>query len=295
MKKFIVLAIGLMLFVSAAAAEGVGNSINVEVSTEAIDNCITGDVTVAQITNSTADLTGCNNKANQYQDLYAIDNDLVESGTDEGTTLTQMGVQIATVTSYDKVVNQDISLDAEENCLVNSDLLQAAKQAATSSATQTTDVSANYNDATGSSIMQLSDVASRGLTTVNQNVEYNCLVDSELVQEAEIDTSNRGFDNVFHQTSNQNAECNDLVTSALVQCNEIAATNIGNANTVDQTADANSEDNCLINAEVLQSIEEMSETVGCDNQIDQNVCLNNEDNDIVDGSLAQSSAIITSA
>lgn len=294
MKKFIALAIGLVLFVSAAAADGVGNSIKTEIISEAIDNCVTGNVTIAQVTNSTADLTGCNNAANQYQDLYAIDNDLVDSGTDEGSIFAQIGTQTAIVTSYDKVVNQDILLDAEENCFVNSDLTQAAKQAATSSATQTTDVSANYNEATGSSIMQLSDVASRGTTRVDQNVEYNCLVDSELLQEAEIDTSTKGFGNVFHQTSLQNAECNDLVASALMQCNDIDAINTGNDNTVDQTADANSEDSCLVGAEVLQSIEELAESVGCENDISQDISVNNADNDLVGGSLVQDSTAISS-
>ncbi len=295
MKEFIALAIGLALLVSAASADGVGNSITTEICSEAIGNCVTGNITIAQITSSAADITGCNNAANQYQALYAIDNDLTESRIGEGSTLAQMGIQTATVTSYDKVVNQDILLNAEENCLVNSDLTQVAKQAATSSVTQITDVCASYNDATGSSIMQLSDVATRGTTIVDQNVDYNCLVDSELIQQADIDSITRGFGNAVHQDSIQDAQCNDLVMSALMQSNDMDATIIGTDNGVDQLAEAFSEDNCLVGAEVIQSISEMAESEGCDNNINQDITVANGDNDIVGGLLVQDSTVISSA
>lgn len=295
MKKLIALAIGMVLLVSAAAAEGIGNSIKTELSSEAIGNCITGDITVAQITSSAADITGCNNAANQYQDLYANDNHLTESGTDEGSVFAQMAIQEATVTSYDKVVNQDISLNAEENCFVNSDLTQSAKQATTSSVTQTTDVCASYNDAIGSSIMQLSDILSRGTSTVNQNVGYNCLLDSSIAQVADIDSSTRGFNNVVRQTSLQDAQCNDLVMSALTQYNYLAATITGNNNSVRQLAEAFSDDNCLTGATVLQRINETAESLGCDNIVKQNTTLVNEDNSITGGHLVQRSIINSSA
>jgi hypothetical protein len=295
MKNLIALAIGLVLLVSAAAAEGVGNSLTTEICSEAEGNCITGDITLAQIASSSSDITGCNNAANQYQDLFANDNCLTESGTDEGSIFAQMGTQEATVTSYDKVVNQDISLNAEENSFVNSDLTQAAKQATTSGVTQTTDVCASYNDATGSSIMQLSDVLTRGTTVVDQNVEYNCLVDSAIAQVADIDSSNRGFDNVIGQTSIQDAECNDLVRSALTQCNFLALTNVGNSNSLSQLAEASSEDNCLVDATALQSINETVESLGCDNIVKQDVNLENEDNSMTGGSLVQKSIVKSSA
>ncbi len=294
MKKLIALVIGLVLLVSAAAATGVGNSIKAEIYSEAIDNCVTGDITLAQIVSSSSDITGCNNAANQYQDLYANDNDLTESGTEEGSIFIQMGTQEATVTSYDRVINQDILLNAEENCFVNSDLTQAAKQATTGSVTQTTDVCASYNDATASSIMQLSDILSRGTSTVNQNVEDNCLVDSSIAQVTDIDSSTRGFGNVVNQNSLQYARYNDLVMSALMQCNDLAATIVGNDNSVRQSAEAYSDDNCLINATALQSINEIAESVGCDNQIDQDIDLVNEDNSITGGHLVQNSSIKSS-
>jgi hypothetical protein len=295
MKKLIVLAIGLVLFVSAAAATGVGNSINTEICSEAEGNCVTGDITLAQIASTTADITGCNNAANQYQDLYANDNCLTDSGTDEGSMFAQMGTQEATVTSYDKVVNQDISLNAEENCFVNSDLTQAAKQATTSGVTQTTDVCASYNDATGSSIMQLSDVLTRGTTVVDQKVGYNCLVDSAIAQVADIDSSNSGFNNVIKQTSIQDAQCNDLVRSALAQYNYLVLTNVGNSNSLSQLAEAFSDDNCLVDATVSQRINETVESLGCDNIVEQDVTLVNEDNSITGGSLVQRSIVNSSA
>jgi hypothetical protein len=295
MKKLIALAIGLVLFVSAAAATGVGNSITTELSSEAIGNCVTGDITLAQIASASSDITGCNNAANQYQDLYANDNCLTDSGTDEGSIFCQMGTQEATVTSYDKVVNQDILLNAEENCFVDSDLTQAAKQATTSGVTQTTDVCASYNDAIGRSIMQLSDILSRGTSTVNQNVEDNCLVDSSIAQVADIDSSNSGFDNVIRQTSIQDAQCNDLVRSALTQCNYLALANVGNNNSLSQLAEASSDDNCLVDATVLQRINETVESLGCDNIVKQDVNLVNEDNSMTGGSLVQKSIVNSSA
>jgi hypothetical protein len=295
MKKLIALVIGMVLLVSAASATGVGNSLTTEICSEAEGNCITGDITLAQIASSSADITGCNNAANQYQDLFANDNCLTDSGTDEGSIFAQMGTQEATVTNYDKVVNQDISLNAEENCFVDSDLTQQAKQATTSGVTQTTDVCASYNDATGSSIMQLSDVLTRGTTVVDQNVEYNCLVDSAIAQVADIDSSNKGFDNVIGQTSIQDAECNDLVRSALTQCNFLALTNVGNSNSLSQLAEASSEDNCLVDATALQSINETVESLGCDNIVKQDVNLENEDNSMTGGSLVQKSIVKSSA
>jgi hypothetical protein len=286
----------MVLLVSATAAEGNENSVNTEIYSEAIGNSVTGDVTIAQITSSALDIVGTNIAVDQYQDLYANDNCITESGTDEGSMFTQMGIQDATASGCDKVLNQDIWLNAVENSFVNSDLTQAALQDTTSSVTQTTEVCASYNTATASSIVQLSDLMSRGKSTqeVDQKVGYNCLTGSSIAQQVAINSSAKGCANVADQNSLQYARYNSLTMSAMAQSNCIESAITGNDNIAEQFADAYSDDNCLTNATIVQNINEMAESLGCDNNVKQDIILANEDNSITGGFLVQKSTINSS-
>ena len=95
MRNFIALAVGLVFFISAAAATGNGNYVNADLYSEAVDNCVTGGVTLAQITSSTADLIGNCNDVGQNQDLYANGNYLTDSMNGDTSVFVQMGTQEA--------------------------------------------------------------------------------------------------------------------------------------------------------------------------------------------------------
>jgi hypothetical protein len=286
----------LALLVSAAAAEGNGNSLDTEIYSEAIGNSVTGNVTIAQITSSASDILGNDNEVDQYMDLIATDNCLTNSLIGDGSIFAQMGTQDATATGCDKVLNQDIWLNANDNSFVNSDLTQAALQDTTSSVTQTTEVCASHNTATTSDIAQLSDLMSRGKSTqeVDQKVEYNCLTGSSIGQQVVMDSIASGCANAAYQDSLQYAWYNSLTMSEIMQSNWISSVITGNDNIVEQLADAYSDDNCLTNATTVQNINEIAESLGCDNDVKQDIILANEDNSITGGLLVQKSTINSS-
>jgi hypothetical protein len=296
MRNFVALAIGLVLLVSAAAAEGNGNSLDTEVYSEAIGNSVTGNVTIAQITSSASDILGNDNEVDQYMDLIVTDNCLTNSLTGDGSTFAQMGTQDATATGCDKVLNQDIWLNANDNSFVNSDLSQAALQDATGSATQITRTCARENTATASDIVQLSDLMARGKSDqeVDQKVGYNCLTGSSIGQQVVMDYIATGCANAAYQDSLQYARYNSLTMSAIMQSNCISSAITGNDNNVEQLADAYSDDNCLTNARIVQNINEIAESLGCNNDVKQDIILKNEDNSITGGLLIQKSTINSS-
>jgi hypothetical protein len=119
MRKFIALAVGLIMLVSAAAATGNENNINAQVYSEAVGNCVTGGVTVAQVTYTEADLIGNFNEAEQFQELSANDNCLTDSVDDDDvdSIFTQMGRQEAFANGSSNDICQDVWLNANDNCL----------------------------------------------------------------------------------------------------------------------------------------------------------------------------------
>jgi hypothetical protein len=128
MKNLIVLALAFMLSISAAAATGNNNCIEVDIYNEAADNCITGDVFMAQMTDIESYLSGSNNEVYQYAEFYADDNSLAGNG-DDLTSLTQVGEMTANATGGNNESGSGLAW-AMNNCLTIGNISQDACQEA---------------------------------------------------------------------------------------------------------------------------------------------------------------------
>lgn len=314
MKTLIKMALGFLLLVSAAAATGDSNSVVATAYEEAIGNCITGDASMAQVTEAASFVLGSNN--NIDQDLYftANGNSLTDSGAmdaddeDFDTGFAQVGQMVANATGCYNGVDQDIILDAACDKLTDSSLSQWAVQGAdavgdSNRLFQKTQAFALNDCLTSfSTLQQVSafDICAVGSSNyvdqfLNQQASDNCLTVSDLSQYAEKIVNILGDDNSVYQNCNfETADKNCLTAgSALSQVLRENAQITGCDNTAIQKSKIDAFCNTLTTGDLLQAINEKAVMAGSKNSITQDVWLYTKGNSITGGKLSQISTIVS--
>jgi hypothetical protein len=313
MRSLITIAFGLMLLVSAAAAQGNGNTGAVMINEETTGMQITG-ANVAQIADVDANLMGNNILANQIVGLRIEEGDL--TGQSDGKTnaiqaadlilndtgngnvdsqfvgiaqvendltignITQMTVLKADDMGNENVVDQSSSSSIgiffgfiESNLLVNSDLKQTSILNAC--------VNGNTNNA---------------VQGVDQFIVDNTLTNSKFYQHADINANILGNENnmgLGRQGIFQIADNNILIGSWVSQRVCLDEQSTGNLNEVSQLVRPFFFENTLTMSTALQSIDMRTRTSGSENTVDQNADLISGGNNAVDGSITQIADIET--
>lgn len=211
-----ILALSLLLLVSAAAATGNDNSVTVWNSQEAAGNCITG-ANFAQITTADANLFGNCNEAIQIQAFEADCNSI--TGLNNGrTNFFQYGEMVANDTGCGDFDIQVELLAANENCLTIGNITQTAEQESdsfgagnvvaqvTAAAIGPVDLGCfelgSSNSVTNGELSQASVLDTCVSGTYNFAVQAalqgefdNCVTNSKLSQQAAINANILGCDN----------------------------------------------------------------------------------------------------
>lgn len=211
-----ILALCLLLLVSAAAATGSYNCVNVYGSQEVSGNCLTG-AAFAQVTNVDANLLGTNIDATQFLGLQANDNCITGSNNGE-TNFIQAGDMVANDTGCNDFDLQAELLAANENCLTTGNITQIAAQHAdtagsdnyvvqgTAAALGTVDLPCfclgSPNCVTNSDLSQLSSLNACVTGTDNlaaqvalQGTFDNCMTDTGYYQQASLNADILGCNN----------------------------------------------------------------------------------------------------
>ncbi len=309
METLIKIALGFLLLVSAAAATGNYNCVNVDVYQEAIGNCITGDVNLAQITDASAFLIGSYNSVDQSMDLYADDNCLTGNGRE--TNLIQRADFVGNASGSNNYICQDVdSLNAYCNSMTDSNLTQwtilnADTIGSCNSVYQGTGSNAYDDCLTLSDLKQIVDFNVCAVGDDNcvdqwlyQEAGDNCLTISRLWQQTSKVANILGCWNNVEQNENyQYADSNTLTGSVLNQVICESAQITGECNEVNQgsceSIITSAYNNCLTNAGMLQSINSKALEAGCNNYIDHEIGLYTDCNIITGGTLTQMSTVVS--
>lgn len=270
----------MLLLVSAAAATGNNNDVDVKVTAETSGTSIT-DANIAQITIADANLLGSDICATQNLDLSIDDNCVTglttaegcpdDNGTGNGlndgmTNIVQRGEMLLNDTGCGNNDNQAIDLEVEENSLTIGNITQRALQVAT--------VMGNEND-----VDQATD-ADAGFVDEEQEGSPNCLTNSELKQLSSLNACVTGNENDADQTLDQDAFDNKLTNSKLFEQAVIISNILGCDNDADQSAEQNAEDNCLTNSLVNEIIAQNEQITGNENVANQFASTTTDCNDL---------------
>jgi hypothetical protein len=290
MKNLIVLALAFMLSISAAAATGNNNCIEVDIYNEAADNCITGDVFMAQMTDIESYLSGSNNEVYQYAEFYADDNSLAGNG-DDLTSLTQVGEMTANATGSNNEEWQWIGLAAMNNCLTIGNISQDACQEAEVIGCD------NIIDQENAALagIEVSYDAPSFEAAIEQGIPTgNSITMGDLMQKTSLDACVVGSENEVLQWNIQEANENCLTDAILSQYAEKEALIAGSWNLVEQGVNfdeqtqeydvANGEIayyNSLTGAIMIQNINELAEIIGSDNYVNQQAWVDSFDNCLI--------------
>jgi len=316
MRGILTLAVGLALLISAAAATGNYNVVDVVVTEEVLDNCVTGDAVLAQVTGAASYIAGNGNYVLQYEDLRIEENAVI--GIDESG-ISEMAFQVANATGSFNLEEQYITLDTEYNCITDGNMDQFAMQTADlvgsyNWAWQETQADADYNALTMSDLLQMSAMEACATGTENFLGQYtyqgafdNCLTLSDMWQQVAQEENIMGCANNWYydpvlqcdvyagqcayEISAENALTGSMMNQLICQDQEI----IGDANFVDQYADTEAVYNCFTLGGMVQGVEEIAASMGCGNEILQCVDLHSFGNAVTGGMVIQDTTIVSNA
>ncbi len=317
----IAIAVGLLLLVSAASAQGNNNIATVDDTEVMTDNLITG-ASFIQSSDIEANLLGNGITATQFMFIRGNADNL--AGLDDGDTfILQSGDMMLNDTGNANFDLQVELLGANENLVTQGNITQAAAEVAENvgndnDVVQFTGIGAGVildlfgspNVLTGSEIMQLSslDVSVTGNlnTAVQANLQAafdNTMTDSRLWQQNVANAEIAGNGNIgttiiifpIMQGSLQIAADNTMTESAanqLICQNENIA---GNTNVVGQLGIETMTLDVLTDAGVLQKINEDMDVLGNINAISQIETLTNTANTVTGGNIVQQADVFTSS
>jgi hypothetical protein len=268
--RIALIAVGLMLLISTAAAEGIGNQISVSVHKEAEGNYINGEVVVIQDVDVAANVEGNYNDVEQNVDLYANFNDLVGTE-DQPTTLIQQAIVVGNVSGNNNSLSQNLLMNACDNDLTSSNLSQKA--------TQKADIIGNYNDISQSTYVDAHDVT---------------LTQSDLSQLSALTTFVYGNYNVADQCAEQLVEYDSLTGSKEWQLIEMPSLIMGSKHNLAQNAKEYSKRNSFTAGAVKgQRILAAVNPFGVKNSGNQDITLKYTDSSMTGGTFVQESKVIS--
>lgn len=265
-----IIAVGLMLLISMAAAEGIGNHISVNIHKEAEGNCATGETLIVQDVDVITNVDGDNNFVEQNVDLFLDANNLVGTE-DRPASITQQALVVGNVSGNSNKLNQNLLMNACNNDLDKSNLSQKATQAA--------EIQGSYND-----VSQSMYVDSSG----------NDATLSDIKQSSTIKTSILGNRNNVDQSADELVEDDCLTGSKIWQSIEIPATIVGSGHTLNQYANTTSINNSLTAGAVEgQKISEVAKPLGIRNSAKHNIVLTQANSSIIGRTFVQESSVIS--
>jgi hypothetical protein len=315
MRSLITIALGLMLLVSAAAAQGNGNTGIVAINEETTGMQITG-ADVAQIANVDANLMGNDILANQIVGLRIEDGDL--TGQSDGkTNAIQTADLILNDTGNANVDSQFVGIAQIENDLTIGNITQMTVLQAddmgnenvvdqsSSSSIGTFFGSVEPNVLANSELKQTSILnacvngnINSAVQGIDQFIVDNTLTNSRTYEQANINANILGNNNnlgLGRQGIFQIADNNILTSSWASQRVCLDEQSLGNLNEVSQLGRPFFFENILTSSTALQSIDMKSRTSGNENTVDQNADLTSGGNNAVDGSITQIAGIETNS
>jgi hypothetical protein len=264
------IAVGLMLLISTAAAEGIGNQISVSVHKEAEGNYINGEVTVIQDVAVAANVEGNYNDVEQNVDLYANFNTLVGTE-DQPTTLIQQAILTGNVSGNYNNLSQNLLVNACNNDLTSSNLSQKA--------TQKADIIGNYNDVSQSTYVDAHDAV---------------LTLSDLSQLSALTTFIYGNHNVVDECAEQLTEHDSLTGSKMWQLIEMPSLITGSGHNLTQNTKEYSKGNSFTAGAVKgQKILAAVNPFGVKNSAIHDITLKETDSSMTGGTFIQESKVIS--
>lgn len=315
MKNFISVALGILLFISAAAAQGNGNNV-VVVANEATTGLSNTGANIAQVADINTNLMGNDILANQIASLMIEDGNILGQS-DGKTNVIQVANLMLNDTGSTNVDSQFVALDQDDNDLTIGNITQLTVLKADdigneNSIDQSSSSSAgNFfgfvepNSLTNSDLKQTSilDASVNGsnnnaVQSTDQFITDNTLTNSMLYEQADINANILGNENNLDLSSQgvfQNVDSNILTNSSASQLIYLDEQSSGNLNDVSQLARPFFFDNILTSSTAIQGIDVEASTSGNENTIDQNVDLVSQDNSAVGGNIAQMVEIKTNS
>ncbi len=264
------IAVGLMLLISAAAADGVGNQISVNIHKEAEGNYITGEVHIVQDVDVITTVDGNYNFVEQNVDLF-IDANALEGTEDQPTSITQHALIVGNVSGNRNILNQNLIMSACNNNLEGSDLSQKA--------TQNAEIWGSDNAVSQSMFVDSHD---------------NVLTQSDIEQSSTLKALIVGNYNTVDQSGEEQLEYNSLTGSKMWQLIETPAMIVGSGNDLIQYAKVYAKRNKLTAGAVRgQKITETANLLGIDNSAAHNIILTDADNSMTGGVFTQKSSVKT--
>lgn len=264
------IAVCLVLLMSTAAAEGIGNQISVNIHKEAEGNCATGETLIIQDVDVITYVDGDNNYVEQNVDLF-IDANNLEGTEDQPACITQQALVVGNVSGNSNTLNQNLIMNACNNDLDESNLSQKATQAA--------EIQGSYNDVMQNMLVDSCD---------------NKATQSDIKQSSKIKTSIVGNRNIVDQSAEELVEDNCLTGSKIWQSIEIPAAILGSGHTLTQYANTSSINNRLTAGAVEgQKISEVAKPYGIRNSATHNVVLTQANGSIVGRTFVQESSVVS--
>lgn len=268
--RIALVAISLMLLISAASAAGIGNQISVSIHKEAEGNYATGEVLIVQDVDVAANVEGNYNTVEQNVDLYANFNTL-EGTEDQPTTITQQAIVVGNISGNSNNLNQNLLMNACNNKLASSNLSQKAAQNA--------DILGNYNDVSQSTYVDSHD---------------NVLTLSDLGQFSALKSFVYGNRNIVDQSAEQLVECDSLTGSKMWQLIEMPSSIIGSKHNTTQHAKEYSKGNRFTAGAVKgQKILSAISPFGAKNSGNHDITLKYTDSSMTGGTFVQESKVIS--
>lgn len=264
------IAVGLMLLISAAAADGIGNQISINIHKEAEGNYVTGDAIIVQDVDVITTVDGNYNFVEQNVDLY-INANALEGTEDQSASISQHALVMGNITGNRNILNQNLIMSACNNDLEESDLSQKV--------TQKADIQGSDNDVSQSMFVDSHD---------------NDLTQSDIEQSSTMKALVAGNFNDVDQSAEQRIEYDSLTGSKEWQLIEMPATIIGSKHKLTQYAKEYSARNCFTaNAVKGQRILEAANPFGIKNSANHDITLTETDSSMTGGKFVQESKVIS--
>lgn len=264
------IAVGLMLLIPIAAADGIGNQITINIHKEAEGNCVTGDALIVQDVDVITTVDGNYNYVEQNVDLFIDANNLVGTK-DQPTNITQEALVVGNVSGNRNTLNQNLIMSACNNDLEGSDLSQKATQKA---------------EITGSD-----NYVSQGMLVDSHD---NALTQSDIEQSSTLKVFIKGNYNNIDQSGEEQLEYNCLTGSRLWQIIEEPALVLGSGNNLIQYAKVYTKNDHLTAGAVRgQKILETANLYGIRNLANHNIALTDIDSSMTGGVFNQISTVKT--
>lgn len=315
MRDLITIAFGLMLLVSAAAAQGNGNTAIVTLNERTTNMQITG-ANVAQMADIDANLMGNDILANQIVGLRIEEGDI--TGQSNGkTNAIQVVDLILNDTGNANVDSQFVGIAQVENDLTTGNITQITTLQADDTGNENTIDQSSSSSAgiffgfiepnllVNSELKQTSILnayvngnTNNAVQGADQFIVDNTLTNSKIYEHANINANILGNENnlgLGGQGIYQIAGNNLLTSSWASQQVFLDEQSSGNLNDVSQLGRSFFFDNMLTTSTASQSIDAKARVSGNDNTIDQNVDLTGGDNNAVDGHITQVADIETNS